>query len=85
MQAGRAAAAIRKSGIYFGEVFDARIVPQLSAGVRVLDHDLSVLVPHETTPVRELSPLDPVKTWTDAEGGPCSTSGRTSAATLPMP
>lgn len=59
---------IRKSGIYFGEIFDARIAPQLSAGVRVLEHDLSVLVPHETTPVRELTPLDPVKTWTDAEG-----------------
>ncbi len=59
---------IRKSGIYFGEIFDARVTPQPEAGVRVLEHDLGVLVPHETTPVRELAALDPVNTWTDAEG-----------------
>ena len=59
---------IRKSGIYFGEIYDARIVPTVSAGTRVLAHDASVLIAHETTPVRELTPLAPVKSWTDGEG-----------------
>ena len=59
---------IRKSGIYFGEIFDARISPKASAGSAVLPFDTSRLVPHETTPVRELEPLAVVKSWADAEG-----------------
>jgi alpha-L-rhamnosidase len=59
---------IRKSGIYFGEVFDARIAPKVSVGTRVLPFDKAILLPHETTPVRMLAPLPSIKSWTDAEG-----------------
>jgi len=59
---------IRKSGIYFGEIFDARLRPEVSAGAEVLAYDKSILVPHETTPVRELAPLPVVSSWTDGEG-----------------
>lgn len=61
-------APVRKSGIYFGEIFDARIQPQVSAGTEILAFDTAILLPHETTPVRELEPLPPVKHWTDSEG-----------------
>mgnify|MGYP003664829525 CR=1 FL=1 len=59
---------IRKSGIYFGEVFDARVAPRVTAGTQVLPFDTSILVAHETTPPRELEPLAVVKNWTDSEG-----------------
>lgn len=59
---------IRKSGIYFGEIFDARISPALTAGTEVLPFDTAILLPHETTPVRMLEPLAVEKSWTDAEG-----------------
>lgn len=59
---------IRKSGIYFGETFDARIAPAVSAGTEVVDFDPVRLVAHETTPVRELDALTAIKSWTDAEG-----------------
>ena len=59
---------IRKSGIYFGERYDARMTPVVTAGTLVLDYNTAVLIPHETTPVRELAPLQPVKSWTDAQG-----------------
>lgn len=59
---------IRKSGIYFGEVFDARMPATVSAGSEAISFDVSRLVAHETTPVRELASLNPVKQWTDAEG-----------------
>ena len=59
---------VRKSGIYFGEIFDARITPKVTAGSAVLPFDTSRLVAHETTPVRELAPLPAVKSWADAEG-----------------
>jgi alpha-L-rhamnosidase len=59
---------IRQSGIYFGEVHDARFEKKLTAGTAVLPFDTAILVPHETTPPRELAPIAPVKTWTDAEG-----------------
>lgn len=59
---------VRKSGIYFGEIFDARVAPSVSAGSAVLAFDTGILVPHETTPVRELTPLPVVQSWVDAEG-----------------
>lgn len=59
---------IRKSGIYFGETFDARIAPAVSAGTAEISFDTARLVAHETTPVRELEALVAEKTWTDAEG-----------------
>lgn len=59
---------IQKSGIYFGEEYDARIQAEVLTGSAVVDFDPSILVAHETTPVRELELLSPVKSWTDAEG-----------------
>lgn len=59
---------IRKSGIYFGEVFDARIPTTVSAGTEALSFNPAILVAHETTPVRELAPLAPIKSWVDAQG-----------------
>jgi alpha-L-rhamnosidase len=59
---------VRKSGIYYGEAYDARIAPTVSAGSAELAFDTSVLVAHETTPVRELEPIEPVLTWEDSEG-----------------
>jgi alpha-L-rhamnosidase len=59
---------IRKSGIYFGEVFDARIAPEVTTGTEAIVFDTATLVPHETTPVRELDPIAVVKQWTDDQG-----------------
>lgn len=59
---------IRKSGIYFGEIFDARIAPTVSSGTAAIAFDTARLIAHETTPVRELPPLTVVKSWADAEG-----------------
>jgi alpha-L-rhamnosidase len=59
---------VRKSGIYFGEIFDARVTPVVTSGSAVIPFDQARLVLHETTPVRELAPLAVVKQWTDAEG-----------------
>jgi alpha-L-rhamnosidase len=59
---------VRQSGIYFGEVHDARFEKKVTAGTEVLPFDTGILVPHETTPPRELAPIAPVKTWVDAEG-----------------
>ncbi|MBW9116955.1 family 78 glycoside hydrolase catalytic domain [Rhizobium cauense] len=59
---------VRKSGIYFGEEFDARIQSEVTDGSEVVEFDPSILVAHETTPVRELAPIAPIKSWTDAEG-----------------
>src|SRR5262249_29665136 len=59
---------IRKSGIYFGELYDARIAPVAEALTQVVQFDTAILVPHETAPVRELQALAPELTWRDAEG-----------------
>jgi alpha-L-rhamnosidase len=59
---------IVKSGIYFGEVYDARIAPAETHGTDVIAFDKALLVAHETAPVRELSALLPVEQWRDAEG-----------------
>jgi len=59
---------VRQSGIYFGEEYDARFEKQVTAGTEVLPFDTGILMPHETKPPRELAPIAPVKTWTDAEG-----------------
>ena len=59
---------IRKSGIYFGEVYDARL-ERLHAdrGSEVVAFDTGLLVPHEIDAVGELEPLPPVLAWRDAE------------------
>jgi len=60
---------IVKSGIYFGEVYDARLegLPA-DQGSAAIAFDRQVLLPHETIPVRELAPLPVKESWTDAEG-----------------
>ncbi|EJJ31457.1 alpha-L-rhamnosidase [Rhizobium sp. CF142] len=59
---------VRKSGIYFGETYDARVVPDVSAAVVAMVFDHSTLVAHECGPVRELGALAPIKSWVDDEG-----------------
>ena len=60
---------ILKSGIYFGEVFDAREADQpAESGVAAIDFDLGRLIPHEAPPVRELDALPVRKQWTDEDG-----------------
>ena len=56
---------ILKSGIYWGEDYDARIAPQETGAADVLPTDLSLFVAQEAGPVRELPALDPVETWED--------------------
>ncbi|MGO7335681.1 family 78 glycoside hydrolase catalytic domain [Rhizobium leguminosarum] len=56
---------VMKSGIYWGEDYDARISPACSDGVEILSFDKSLLVPHESEAVRELEPLQPVARWND--------------------
>ena len=57
-----------KSGIYYGEDYDARVMPVETHGVEEIGFDTGLLVPHETAPVRELPSIAPVDSWTDAEG-----------------
>ncbi|MBB3713541.1 alpha-L-rhamnosidase [Limimaricola variabilis] len=60
---------ITASGIYHGEDYDARLeAREDSHGVEALGFDTGLLVAHETAPVHELFPLDPVESWHDAEG-----------------
>ena len=59
---------VRKSGIYFGEIYDARIAPTANHGVVEVDFDTSVLVAQECVPVRELTPLPAIKSWQDDQG-----------------
>lgn len=60
---------IRRSGIYFGEVYDARKEnAPADQGVREIGFDHSVLVAQEAGPVRELPPLDAEKSWSDDKG-----------------
>ena len=60
---------ITKSGIYYGEDYDAR-AEQLNeiGGVEVLTFNTKLLVPHETNPVRELPFLAPINSWAEADG-----------------
>jgi alpha-L-rhamnosidase len=59
---------VLKSGIYFGEIYDARVDLEANGLSQAIAFDHSVLVPHETAPVRELAPLAPVLSWADSEG-----------------
>jgi alpha-L-rhamnosidase len=59
---------IRQSGIYLGEIYDARREDgPADKGAEVIAFDKSVLIPHETGPVRELAAFEPVLTWKDAD------------------
>jgi len=60
---------ILKSGIYLGEVYDARLEDlQVVSGSEVVPFDTSVLLPHETVPVRELDALEVRSSWLDGQG-----------------
>ncbi len=60
---------VTRSGIYYGEDYDARLETlKESHGVDAIDFDISRLVPHEIAPVRELAPIPPRRSWSDAEG-----------------
>ena len=60
---------ILRSGIYFGEIYDARLEGQpATAGVEVLEFDTGLLVPQECRPVRELAPFPVRESWTDRKG-----------------
>lgn len=54
---------ILKSGIYWGEDYDARIAASDTGSVEVLDVDLNLLVAHEAEPVKEMTPLAPIASW----------------------
>lgn len=60
---------VTRSGIYYGEDYDARLETlEASSGVEVLDFNTKLLVPHETAPVREIEPIASVKDWVDGTG-----------------
>ncbi|GLQ12128.1 alpha-L-rhamnosidase [Devosia yakushimensis] len=59
---------VRKSQIYFGEIFDATFASRPREGVRSIVFDTRKLILHECAPVRELSPLDPIRQWRDTDG-----------------
>ena len=58
---------VTKSGIYYGEDYDARIAPHITAGVQALDFDIGLLVPHETAPVVELAAMTAQDHWADGD------------------
>ncbi len=61
--------AVTRTGIYYGEDYDARLETLTdSHGVEVLAFAPELLVPHETAPAREMTPLSPIESWIDAEG-----------------
>lgn len=61
---------ILKSGIYFGEIYDARLegLPADQGSAPVKGFDPSVLIPHEVNGVKELDPLPLAGSFTDAQG-----------------
>ncbi len=76
---------IRKSGIYFGEIFDARIAPRVTAGTALLNgFDKGTLLAQEATPVRELPAIAVVKSWPDAEGRTVYDFGQNAAGNVAL-
>ncbi|WP_370678290.1 family 78 glycoside hydrolase catalytic domain [Pleomorphomonas sp. PLEO] len=75
---------ILKSGIYFGETYDARLEGAAAdQGVALHeDFDPSVLVAHEVNGVKELGALKPASSFTDAEGRTIYDFGQNAAAYL---
>ena len=60
---------IMKSGIYFGEIYDAREEALVAdKGSRLVeDFDIGRLIPHEVEPVQELTPLPVVSSFEDIQ------------------
>lgn len=69
-----------KNGIYYGEDYDSRVQLVADDGVEPLAFDKALLVPHETGAVKELSPLDPVDRWTEADGAQVFDFGQNAGA-----
>jgi alpha-L-rhamnosidase len=60
---------VLKNGIYFGEIYDARLEKVTAdEAVEPLAFAKDLLVAHEAPPVREMSPLAPEANWKDVEG-----------------
>jgi alpha-L-rhamnosidase len=61
---------VLKSGIYFGEIYDAREeqLTAIAGTAEVQNFDQKRLIPHETTPVQELAPFAVASSFKDAEG-----------------
>jgi alpha-L-rhamnosidase len=55
------------NGIYHGEDYDARIAIADTHGVEVLPFDNALLVPHETAPVKEMTPVAALDHWRDGD------------------
>ncbi len=72
---------VTKSGIYYGEDYDARIDMIVTAGVAALAFDYGLLVPHETAAVVELPALISVDHWQD-EGRTVHDFGQNAAGYL---
>ncbi len=75
-----------KSGIYFGETYDARLedAPADQGVVFHEDFDPSVLVAQEVNGVKELGALKPVSSFTDAEGRTIYDFGQNAAAYISL-
>ncbi len=60
---------VRKSGIYFGEIYDARLEDRpADSGAAAIEFDMARLVWHDSPPVRELDPLPAIGSWMDEAG-----------------
>ena len=61
---------ILKSGIYFGEIYDARAenAPVTGGSTRLSGFDKSTLIAHETNAVKELPALDAASSFADDQG-----------------
>jgi alpha-L-rhamnosidase len=59
---------ITKSGIYYGEDYDARLENlRETDAVEAIVFNSKLLVPHETAAVTEIEPLQAIETWQEAE------------------
>ena len=58
---------ILESGIYYGETYDANIIPKEIDGVEILQLDKELLIPHEIEAVKELDHIEVVEEILDDE------------------
>ncbi len=56
------------SGIYDGEITDARIVPEFNSHAKILDYDKNVLIPLEGEKVKEIECVEPKRVFTTPKG-----------------
>ncbi len=71
---------VTRNGIYYGEDHDARIRPEHSHGVEVLEFDRQLLVPHETNAVKELAARLPADIWVEPNGSTVYDFGQNAGA-----